>query len=74
MRFHDIWPRILRSLEPLWKPRILKYEGTPAFNAGRRASDAGVSRSKNPHREGSPEREAWFEGWLEQRRDDLSEW
>lgn len=61
--------RLWRSL---WTPRVLKYEGTPAFNAGRRACEGNMSRRRNPHRDGSSEREAWFEGWDEQMRDELS--
>ncbi|HIE4429958.1 TPA: ribosome modulation factor [Burkholderia multivorans] len=55
-------------------PVPLKYEGTPAFNAGWRASDSGTPRRKNPHRTGSLEREAWFEGWDEQMKYEISLW
>ena len=60
-----IWTRLTVPVE-------LKYRDTPAFNAGMRSCEANVSRRKNPHREGTPEREAWFEGWDEQMKDELS--
>ncbi|WP_420914584.1 ribosome modulation factor [Burkholderia multivorans] len=65
---------LARLLSAFGYPVPLKHEGTPAFNAGRRSCEAGVPRRRNPHREGTPEREAWFEGWDEQMKDELSVW